>query len=209
MNDIFDDLGLTRETLLPPTAPSQSARYKALEDRAYSHIELIQLALDAAMNAGDFSDLRTYVSGIKDLTTTYNDLSRQRQMAEIQENKMLPMEILDRYKTTFYPRLQSGVEELRISIENLLPTAMVPEFKSAWQKSYQRYKDAALEAENAINDYKIIAAEEALYFANQKDNNRLKASNAVKANLDEKKRKEHNEREAKNRKRTKEKKAKK
>ena len=81
---------------------------------------------------GDFSDLRTYVSGIKDLTSTYNDLSRQRQMAEIQENKMLPMEILDRYKTTFYPRLQTGVEELRISIENLLPTSMVAEFKAAW-----------------------------------------------------------------------------
>lgn len=155
---------------------------------------------------GDFSDLRTYVSGIKDLTSTYNDLSRQRQMAEIQENKMLPMEILDRYKTTFYPRLQAGVEELRISIENLLPTSMVAEFKAAWKKSYQRYKDAAMEAENAINDYKILAAEEALYFANQKDNNRLKASKAVAANLEEKKKETHRKREAKNRERKKAKK---
>lgn len=203
----LEELGLT-EADLSSQVITQSSRYKALEDRAYNHIEFIQLALDAAMNAGDFSDLRTYVSGIKDLTSTYNDLSRQRQLAEIQENKMLPMEILDRYKTTFYPRLQSGIEELRISIENLLPTAMVPEFKSAWKKSYQRYKDAAIEAESAINDYKIIAAEEALFFANQKDNNRLKASNAVKANLEEKKRKEHNAREAKNRKRAKEKKTK-
>jgi hypothetical protein len=204
----LSELGLTEADITPETI-TQSARYKALEERAYSHIEFIQLALDAAMNAGDFSDLRTYVSGIKDLTSTYNDLSRQRQMAEISEGKMLPMEILDRYKNEFYPRLQKAVDEMRISIENLLPTSMVPEFKSAWNRSYYRYTDGAREAENAINDYKIIAQEEALYFANQKDNNRLKASNAVKANLEEKKRKEHNAREAKNRQRTKEKKAKK
>lgn len=149
------------------------------------------------------------MAGIKDLTATYNDLSRQRQMAEISEGQILPMNILDRYKTEFYPTIQRGIEEMKISIENLLPPAMIPEFKSAWNRSYKKYTDAAKSAEDAINDYKTLAQEEALFFANQKDNNRLKASNAVKANIEEKKRKEHNERERKNAQRKREKKAKK
>lgn len=199
---ILDELGLS-EVDTPAILTSQSARYKALEDKAYNHIEFIQLALDAAMGAGDFSDLRTYVSGIKDLTSTYNDLSRQRQLAEIQEGNLLPMSILDDYRNKFYPRLQKGVEEMRINIENLLPTSMVPEFKSAWNKSYYRYKDAAAEAEEGINEFKILAQEEALHLAHQRDNNRLLASKAVTEKIKEKKRVEHNEREAKNRKRAK------
>lgn len=198
----LEELGLTQADLTTDVS-TQSARYKALEDRAYTHIEFIQMALDAAMAAGDFSDLRTYVSGIKDLTSTYNDLSRQRQLAEIQEGNLLPINILDDYRNKFYPRLQKGVEELRISIENLLPASMVPEFKSAWKKSYYRYQDAAMEAEEGINDFKLLAQEEALHLAHQRDNNRLLASKAVTEKIKEKKRVEHNEREKKNYKRKK------
>lgn len=82
---------------------------------------------------------------------------------------------------------------------------MVPEFKSAWNRSYKKYTDVAKEAEKAINEYKIVAQEEALFMAHQKDNNRLIASKAVTERIKEEKRKKHNEKEAQNRKRKKEK----
>jgi hypothetical protein len=46
----------------------------------------------------------------------------------VQEGEILPMSVLDRYKSAFYPRLESGVDEMRISIENLLPPEMVADF---------------------------------------------------------------------------------
>ena len=46
----------------------------------------------------------------------------------MQEGEILPMSVLDRYKTHFYPRLESGVDEMRIAIENLLPPDTVPDF---------------------------------------------------------------------------------
>lgn len=163
---------------------TQSEKYKLLEDTAYNQIVIIQNSLSANLENGNFDNLRNYVSGIKDLTATYNDLSRQRQLAEIQENKMLPIEVLDRYKSNFYPILQAGVDELRISIENFLPVSHVADFQVAWKKSYHRYKEAANKAEEAIIDYKIIAAEEALHFAYAKDNNRLKAGKVAAETVD-------------------------
>ena len=50
----IEELGLTPEDIAESSQVSQSIRYKALEDRAYNHIEFIQLALDAAMNARRF-----------------------------------------------------------------------------------------------------------------------------------------------------------
>lgn len=50
----LEELGLRAEDVLQLPEISQSIRYKALEDRAYNHIEFVQLALDAAMNARRF-----------------------------------------------------------------------------------------------------------------------------------------------------------
>lgn len=192
--EILKELGLSDVPLRPVT---QADRYRQLEDKAYSHIQVVQDALDNSLAAGDLSGLKVFTGAIKDLTGTYNDLARQRQMSEIQEGQLLPMNILEKYKTDFYPSLQRGVEELRISIENLLPTNMIPEFKSAWNRSYKKYTDAAAGAENAINDYKTLAKEEALFMANQRDNNKMLASKAVTAKLKEEKRQKHNEKEKK------------
>jgi hypothetical protein len=205
MENLSELLGL-EELVVPPQ--TQTERYKQLEEKAFNHVAFVQNALDDTLSAGELSDLRLYTSAIKDLTSTYNDMSRQRQMAEIQEGQLLPMNILERYKNEFYPRIMKGVDELRINIENLLPPSMVPEFKSAWNRSYKKYTDATKEAEAALNDYKIIAQEEALFMAHQKDNNRLIASKAVTERIKEEKRKKHNEKEAQNRKRAKEKKQK-
>lgn len=203
MSEISELLGLEEAPYVPQT---QTERYKQLEEKAYNHIAFVQAALDETLAVGELSDLRLYTSAIKDLTGTYNDMSRQRQMAEIQEGQLLPMNILERYKNEFYPRIQKGVDEMRINIENLLPPVMVPEFKSAWNRSYKKYTDATKEAESALNDYKLIAQEEALFLAHQKENNRLIASKAVTERIKEEKRKKHNEKEANNRKRAKEKK---
>lgn len=202
MNEISELLGIEPATLPPQT---QTDRYRQLENKAFEHIDFVQASMDAMLASGDLSDLRLYTAAIKDLTGTYNDMSRQRQMAEIQEGQLLPMNILERYKNEFYPRIMKGVDEMRINIENLLPPSMVPEFKSAWNRSYKKYTDATKEAEAALNDYKLIAQEEALFMAHQKDNNRLIASKAVTERIKEEKRKKHNEKEAQNRKRKKEK----
>lgn len=161
-------------------------RYRLMEDKSYNQLRQIQTLLDTAINNEQFQTLRTYVQGVKDLTAIYNDLCRLRRIAEVQEGEILPMSILDRYKTTFYPRLESGVDELRISIENYLPPDIVPEFQRAWQKSYYRYKDAAREAEKAINDYKILAADEALNQMNKRDSNKLKSQSGVREKIREK-----------------------
>ena len=203
MSELSELLGIEDNIQSPLT---QTERYRQLENKAFEHIDFVQASMDAMLSSGDLSNLRLYTAAIKDLTGTYNDMSRQRQMAEIQEGQLLPMNILERYKNEFYPRITQGIDEMRISIENLLPPAMVAEFKSAWNRSYKKYTDVAKEAESALNDYKILAQEEALFMAHQKDNNRLIASKAVTERIKEEKRKKHNEKEAQNRKRAKEKK---
>lgn len=160
-------------------------RYKLMEDKSYQQLRQIQSLLDYAISNDQFQTLRTYIQGVKDLTATYNDLCRLRRIAEIQEGEILPMSILDRYKTTFYPRLESGVDEMRIAIENYLPPEAVPDFQRAWQKSYYRYKDAAREAENAIVQYKILAADEALAALNKRESNKLKAQSSVREKIRE------------------------
>lgn len=160
-------------------------RYKLMEDKSYQQLRQIQSLLDYAISNEQFQTLRTYVQGVKDLTATYNDLCRLRRIAEVQEGEILPMSVLDRYKTAFYPRLESGVDEMRIAIENNLPPEMVADFQRAWQRSYYRYKDAAREAERAIVEYKIIAADEALAAMNKKESNKLKAQSGVREKLRE------------------------
>lgn len=160
-------------------------RYKLMENKSYQQLRQIQSLLDYAISNEQFQTLRTYIQGVKDLTSTYNDLCRLRRIAEVQEGEILPMNVLERYKTAFYPRLESGVDEMRISIENLLPPDVVPEFQRAWQKSYYRYKDAAREAERAIVDYKIMAADEALAAMNKKESNKLKAQSGIREKVRE------------------------
>ena len=99
-----------------------------MENKNYTQLRQLQSLLDYAISNEQFQTLRTYIQGVKDLTATYNELCRLRRIAEIQEGEILPMAILDRYKTTFYPRLEAGVDEMRISIENNLPPEMVADF---------------------------------------------------------------------------------
>lgn len=160
-------------------------RYRLMEDKSYQQLRQIQSLLDYAISTEQFQTLRTYIQGVKDLTSTYNDLCRLRRIAEVQEGEILPMSVLDRYKSAFYPRLESGVDEMRISIENMLPPEMVADFQRAWQKSYYRYKDAAREAEKAIVDYKILAADEALAAMNKRESNKLKAQSGIREKVRE------------------------
>lgn len=160
-------------------------RYRVMENKNYTQLRQLQSLLDYAISNEQFQTLRTYIQGVKDLTATYNELCRLRRIAEIQEGEILPMAILDRYKTTFYPRLEAGVDEMRISIENNLPPEMVADFQRAWNKSYYRYKDAAKEAEKAITEFKLLAADEALGMLNKKESNKLKAQSGIREKLRE------------------------
>ena len=155
-------------------------RYKLLEQTAFNQLRKTQFLLDEAINEQQFQTLRVYVGGVKDLTSTFNELCRLRQIAEVQEGRYLPMEVFNRYKTEFYPRLNNGLDEMKLAIENNLPADMVPEFQRAWNMAYYRYKDAAKEAENALNDYKELAQIEALQSIDKKENRREKAKNPVR-----------------------------
>lgn len=162
-------------------------RYKMLEGTAFNQLRKTQLLLDDAINEQQFQTLRIYVGGVKDLTSTFNELCRLRQIAEVQEGNFLPMAIFERYKTEFYPRLNSGVDELKIAIENALPSECVPEFQRAWHKCYYRWKDAAKEAENALNDYKELAQLEALSSLDKKENKKEKNKVATRSKIKNKK----------------------
>lgn len=158
-------------------------RYKQLEQTAFNQLRRTQLLLDEAITQQQFQTLKIYVGGVKDLTSTFNELCRLRQIAEVQEGNFLPMSILERYKSEFYPRLNSGVEELKLAIANALPPDLVPEFQRAWNVSYYRWRQAAKEAENALMNYKILAQEEALSALDKKENKRDRAKKHVRDKL--------------------------
>lgn len=162
---------------------TNTEKYKLLEQTAFAQLRKCQMLLDNSINEQDFQTLRAYVGAVKDLSSQFNELTRLRQIAEIQEGNFLPMSILERYKTHFYPRLNSGLDEMKIAIENALPPEMVADFQHAWQASYYRYKDAAREAEKALNEYRDIASREALATLDKKENNKHKAKEATKQKL--------------------------
>ena len=162
---------------------TNTEKYKLLEQTAFNQLRKCQMLLDNSINEQDFQTLRAYVGAVKDLSSQFNELTRLRQIAEIQEGNFLPMSILERYKTHFYPRLNSGLDEMKIAIENALPPEMVADFQHAWQAAYYRYKDAAREAEKALNEYKTLASREALATLDKKENNKHKAKEATKQKL--------------------------
>lgn len=162
---------------------TNTEKYKLLEQTAFAQLRKCQMLLDKSINEQDFQTLRAYVGAVKDLSSQFNELTRLRQIAEIQEGNYLPMSIFERYKTHFYPRLNSGLDEMKIAIENALPPEHVADFQHAWQVSYYRYKDAAREAEKALNEYRDIASREALASLDKKENNKHKAKEATKQKL--------------------------
>lgn len=150
---------------------STLARYRALEEETHRQLTEVQAQLDGVIAAGDAASLSIYVRGVKDLANTYNDCVKLRQLAEVQEGLILPAEVLDRYKSQFYPRLEAGVEEMRMAIETRLPTHMRADFAVAWQESYRRYQDAAREAEAGIEGVRaeaLSAAAKALNLTKRK-----------------------------------------
>lgn len=168
---------------------TQSEKYRVVEDTTYAQLRQIQDLIDNAIMSGNAANIRTYVSCQKDLFASLRDTVRERQLSAIQEGQLLPISVLRRYKTAFYPRLQTGIEDMRLTIESLLPTTMRAEFKKAWHDAYTRYIDAARDAENAINDYETLAKEEALSLAYANNNNKAIGTNVVKAGISNDKKK--------------------
>lgn len=132
-------------------------RYLHLENKLFSQIQNIQSQLDDAILSADSTQMKNCVNALGTLTKTYNDVCRLRQLAEIKEGKLLPMSVLDNYKSKFYPRLEQGLEEMRASVESLLPSHMRADFVNAWNMSYRRYTDACREAEEGLIDTRIEA----------------------------------------------------
>lgn len=141
----------------PVAMGSTLERYRALEADTHRQLTEVQAQLDGVISAGDAANLGIYVRGVKDLANTFNECVKLRQLAEVQEGLILPAEVLDRYKSQFYPRLEAGVEEMRMAIEARLPTHMRADFAVAWQESYRRYQDAAREAEAGIEGIRTEA----------------------------------------------------
>lgn len=184
-------LDFVRQSIPTQIEDTLTTRYKRMEDKSYQQLLQVQDMLDQAILGQDFASIKSIVGSVKDLTSTYNELCRLRRIADVEEGNVLPMEVLDRYKTFFYPKLQEGIENMRINIENLLPTDVVPEFKHAWNASYHRYTDAAKEAEKGLIEYKLIAQEEALSNVDKKPNNKHVAKEATKAKLKKSKQKQN------------------
>jgi hypothetical protein len=187
MDELDQILNFVNTEVVNTSEETLVQRYSRMENKSYAQLLQVQELLDQAIAGADFQMIKSCVGSVKDLTTTYNELCRLRRIADVEEGNVLPMEVLERYKTYFYPKLQEGIENMRISIENLLPTDLVPEFKRAWNMSYYRYTDAAKEAENGLIEYKQIAQMEALSNVSARENNKHKAANATRKKLEKKK----------------------
>lgn len=124
--------------------------------------------------------MKATVSGVSTITRAYNEIVRLRQLAEIKEGKLLPISVLDNYKSKFYPRLEQGLEEMRASIESLLPSHMRADFINAWNRSYKRYSDACIEAESGLEETKIEAKVKALNLWGTKSNERWQKSEPLR-----------------------------
>lgn len=162
---------------------SELERYLLIENKLYNQLQQLQYSLDEAIMNGDTNLMKATVSGVSTIARAYNEIVRLRQLAEIKEGKLLPISVLDNYKTRFYPRLEQGLEEMRASIESLLPTHMRADFVSAWNTSYKRYRDACIDAEKGLIDTRVDAKMKALNLWGQKSNERWQKSEPLREEL--------------------------
>ena len=125
-------------------------RYRELEEKTFLQLQTMQSKLDDALTESAPVEIRVCSQALKDVASLYNDVVALRKQAEVSAAQLLPIEVLDKYKSTFYPRIEKGVEEMRMHIEAFLPDHMRADFKSAWRSAYPKYQTAAREAESAI-----------------------------------------------------------
>lgn len=132
------------------SADMSLARYRELEEKTFQQLQIMQGKLDDALTESAPVEIRVCSQALKDVASLYNDVVALRKQAEVAAAQLLPIEVLDKYKSTFYPRIEKGVEEMRMHIEAFLPDHMRADFKSAWRSAYPKYQTAAREAESAI-----------------------------------------------------------
>lgn len=138
------------EPVPPVTGDLSLSRYVEMENKTHAQLVLMQQKLDDALADSAPAEVRMCSQALKDVASLYNDIVALRKQAEVAEARLLPIEVLDRYKSTFYPRLEKGVEEMRMHIESFLPDHMRADFIMAWRSAYPKYQTAAREAESAI-----------------------------------------------------------
>lgn len=142
----------------PPAAADKSlSRYRDLEDKTHAQLLGVQEKLDDALEAHNPTEIRICSQSLKDVASLYNEAVQLRKQAEILASQLIPAEVLDKYKSDFYPRLEKGVEEMRMHIEATLPDHMRADFKFAWRAAYHKYQTAAIEAESAIESVRSEA----------------------------------------------------
>lgn len=149
INDTLEHLQLTDTNAITPNELVE--RYLYLENKTYNQLNDMQSLLDESIMSGDTATMQKCVTGIKELSKVYNEMSKLRQLAEITNGKLLPISVLDEYKQEFYPRIAQGLEEMKSSIESLLPSHMRADFIDCWRKSYYRFVEAAKEAERNLD----------------------------------------------------------
>lgn len=141
----------------PQNAPAPAAgaltpagQYKALAAAIMRQMEATAEAIAEAQAGQDMSQVRQCAAALKDLATVHDGLTNAQKLAEIRDKQILPISILDEYRQTFYPKLDSGLHELKLGIESTLPGHMRADFLRAWNLNYYHYADAAREAETAL-----------------------------------------------------------
>lgn len=170
INDTLEHLQLTDTNAITPNELVE--RYLILENKTYTQLMDMQSLLDESILQGDGMTMKNAVAGIRELSRVYNENSKLRQLAEITNGKLLPISVLDDYKKEFFPRIAQGLEEMKSSIESLLPSHMRADFISAWRKSYYRYVEACKEAERGLDPVVAKAKVAALKLWDSKSNER-------------------------------------
>lgn len=149
ISDALDHLETSDVNAISPNELVE--RYLQLENKTYTQLIDMQELLDNSILEGNAAGMQKCVTGIKELSKVYNEMSKLRQLAEITNGKLLPISVLDEYKQEFYPRIAQGLEEMKSSIESLLPSHMRADFIDCWRKSYYRFVEACKEAERNLD----------------------------------------------------------
>lgn len=155
---------------------SEAESYAALASALMQQMRLTERSMRTAQDVQDMTQVRQCAAALKDISSVYDNISQAKKLAEIRQQLILPISIIDAYRDKFYPRLEAGINEMKLGIESCLPAHMRAEFSHAWNKNYYHYSDAAREAETELCSLPDSASAQALTELKQQ---RKQAKNAT------------------------------
>ena len=129
--------------------------YEKLLKKTFKQIDDVQARLDEEIENPD-GTVAPLASSIKALSSVAAEFARQRELAEVKEMTTVPVAALKEYHTEFFPKILTGLNELKKRIEGDLPPDQVAAFAKAWQANLRFYNNAVNDAIKYIDTGRLI-----------------------------------------------------